>query len=131
MRDKMDGVENEILEHLERFGAACKLQNIGTQEEYLAAINSFLTGQEFLKLGHAVSGAQWNSAQMSVRRMREKCKVLGITCFDRWLSGIREAVQHRNREEALQIMTQMTAKRVQLRKLIAEQSAEGENLCGM
>ena len=89
-------------------------------ELYLLEIKAFLEGQDFLRLGHCISGSNWNGVMMNVRRMRENCKKLGMTCFDRWLMGIRDCAQRRNREEAVQIMTQITAKRVQLRKLFTE-----------
>ena len=89
-------------------------------EAYLAQIRAFLEGQDFLRLGHGINGSNWNSVMMNVRRMRENCKKLGITCFDRWFVGIRDCAQRRNKEGAIQIMTQITAKRVQLRKLFME-----------
>ena len=109
-----------LLEQLERLGAAdgkCITEN---EEVYLAQVKAFLEGQDFLRLGHGISGSNWNGVMMNVRRMRENCKKLGITCFDRWLMGIRDCAQRRNREEAVQLMTRITAKRVQLRRLFAE-----------
>lgn len=100
-------------------------QNRTEEQEYLAQISTFLRGQDFLRLGHNISMEQWNNVLMGLRRMRETCKRLGITCFDRWFSGISESARNRNREAGLQIMAQVTAKRVQLLKcLSAEETRE-------
>ena len=113
--------DSDVLKRLESMEAADRELMKGSEEEYLAEIKAFLEGQDFLRLGHGINSGSWNSVMMTVRRMREKCKGLGIPCFDRWLVGIRDASGRHNREEALQIMTRITAKRVQLRKLFLEE----------
>ena len=109
-----------LLEQLERLGAANMQANRLPEEEYLGQIKAFLEGQDFLRLGHGINGANWNSVMMNVRRIKGTCGRLGITCFDRWLSGIGNCAQRRNKEEAVQLMTQITAKRVQLRRLLTD-----------
>lgn len=109
-----------ILEQLAKLGAAEHAADLSEESlaVYLTQLKAFLEGQDFLRLGVGISHGQWNSVMMGVRRMRESCKKLGITCFDRLLVGIRDNAQRRNREEALQIMAQITVKRVQLRKIL-------------
>ena len=58
---------------------------------------------------------------MNCKRLKENCERLGIHCFDRWIMGVRDAIIRQNHAEALQIMTQITAKRVQLRSILAKE----------
>jgi len=88
----------------------------GTDPGQHEAVKAFLEGQDFLRLGHSISSGRWSSVIMTVRRMQETCRQLELTCFDRWLSGIRECALKNNKAAALQLMAQITAKRVQLRR---------------
>lgn len=93
---------------------------ITEQEEYLKKLRAFLEGQDFLKLGYALNGGQWDLAMLRINKMRTKTKELGITCFDHHFGLIRGAVLRRSRTEALQILTRITAKRVALRNILGK-----------
>ena len=100
---------------------------LGTQverivdREYIQNVRCFLQGQDFIKLGHCIQGKQWNLVMSNSNRLKMHCEELGITCFDMQLRGIRDAARRRDVNEALQIMSTITAKRVRIRNLLAEE----------
>lgn len=85
---------------------------------------AFLKGQDFLKLGHNISSGQWNLAMSCVKRMQKQCRELELEGFDRLLAGIQSACRSNNKQEALQLMTQITARRVQLRNRITQEAVK-------
>lgn len=113
-------MKEELIDRLAQLGAADRSRQELSEEEYISAIAGLLTGQDFMRLGHGINGGRWESVMMTVRRLKSNCNALGITCFDKGLDGIREAARRRNAADALQIMTQITAKRVRLRNMINE-----------
>lgn len=112
----------EQLHMLEQLSGADVKCAAGNAEEYLAELRRFLEGPEFMRLGHALNAGQWNAASMRVKAIRSKSGELGIRCFDRWLQGIRDCMVRGQKQEALQLMAQVTAKRVQLRKVFEEKN---------
>lgn len=74
----------------------------------------FIKGQDFLRLGQAISHHQWQAAAMTVRRMEQQVKKPGLEGFARPLAGIRQAIMRKDEREAKQIMANITARRVQL-----------------
>lgn len=90
-------------------------------KESIEKIKNFLQGQDFLRLGHCIQGRQWHLVMSNCSRMKQHCEELGITCFDTYLKGIRDAARHQNEKEALQIMSGMTARRVQVRNVLMEE----------
>lgn len=116
---------NALLEELGKMGALAPAGYEGKAGEYLAAVRNFLEGQEFLRLGHCLNGKQWELAMMHISKLKKHVNQLGITCFDKSLMGLREAAAHRNRSDALQIMAQITAKRVKLRNVMGTMSTLG------
>lgn len=91
---------------------------------YTEAVKSFLAGQDFLRLGRTIQGHQWHMVLSNSARMKNHCEELGITCFDNYLAGIRAAARRQDMKEALQIMSRITAKRVMVRNLLAEEREE-------
>lgn len=112
---------------MERYGRITALLGIkcesikSSEEQYIQEIRQFLQGQDFLRLGHCIQGKQWHLVMSNSARMKQHCDELGITCFDSYLKGIREAARHQNVNEALQLMSRITAKRVQARTLLSEE----------
>jgi len=98
-----------------------------SEQEYLDQLRTFLLGQDFMRLGHCIQGGRWNLVLNNSRKLKEKCAELGITCFDRYLEGLRGAARGKNTNEAVQVMSKITEKRVQLRNLLTEE----RELCGM
>lgn len=89
-------------------------------QSYRGEVRKLLQGQDFLRLGHCIQGKQWHLVMSNSARLKVRCGELGITCFDNYLRGIRDAARRQDSAEALQIMGMITAKRVQLRNLLAE-----------
>lgn len=89
--------------------------------KYVEAVKSFLAGQDFLRLGRNIQGHQWHLVLSNSARLKTHCNELGITCFDIYIAGIRAAARHQDTNEALQLMSRITARRVQLRNLLAEE----------
>ena len=94
------------------------------EAQYAEAVKCFLAGQDFMRLGRCIEGKQWHLVSSNSVRIKNHCSELGITCFDNYLIGIRAAVRSQNVSEALQIMSRITAKRVQIRNLLAEEKKE-------
>lgn len=92
-----------------------------SEEEYKEAVRQFLIGQDFVRLGRCIQGKQWHLVSSNSTRLKNHCGELGITCFDHYLRAIREAARRQNAAEGLQIMSRITAKRVQLRNMLAEE----------
>ncbi len=102
----------------------------GTQaeeREYLEKVRTLLLGQGFMRLGHCIQGGSWNLVLSNGRKLKKSCNELGVTCFDRYLDGMRGAAVSQNTTEAVQLMSRITEKRVQLRALLTEE----RELCGM
>ena len=91
-----------------------------SEEEYREAVRQFLIGLDFMRLGHCIQGKQWHLVLSNSARLKQHCSELGITCFDNYLRAIRDAARRQNEAECLQSMSRITAKRVQLRNMLAE-----------
>lgn len=90
------------------------------EQQYIQAVQRFLAGQDFVRLGHCIQGRQWHLVMSNSAKLKQHCTELGITCFDTYLKSLRDAARHQNLNEALQIMSRITVKRVQLRNLLSE-----------
>lgn len=109
-----------ILSELAQLGGAEPNSFEGQEEEYYEKLRAFLEGQDFLKLGYAIDGRRFELALMHVGKMKKKTEELKISCFDKYLKGLRGSLVNRSRSESLQIMTKITAKRVQLRNILGK-----------
>lgn len=69
-----------------------------------------------MKLGQAVNRGNWKIAALTVRRMEENIKKLGITAMERPLLAVRQSVNRKNTVEAKQALSVIIAKRVQMLK---------------
>lgn len=89
------------------------------EEQYIQKVQRFLSGQDFVRLGHCIQGRQWHLVMSNSEKLKQHCTELGITCFDAYLKSLRDVARHQNLSEALQIMSRITVKRVQLRNLLS------------
>ena len=97
-------------------------ESVGPDEQiYIEKVRCFLAGQDFARLGHCIQGKQWHLVMSNSARLKQHCAELGITCFDNYLKSLREAARRQNQNDALQIMSLITVKRVQLRNLLSEE----------
>ena len=74
----------------------------------------FLKSYDFLKLGENINHGNYQAAYMAASRMQKNAKEAGISIFDRQLISIKQCINARQKNEALNILTLMTNKRVQL-----------------
>ena len=73
-----------------------------------------------MKLGQAVNRGQWDSAMMTLRRMDQKVKKLGIKEFEQPMKGLRLALSGRNELQTKQILAMVVAKRVRMREMLRQ-----------
>lgn len=71
----------------------------------------FLKSQDFMRLGQAINREQWQSAFMTIRRLDERAKAVGIHDFERNFTGIRQCINRKEKEEAKQILAIVVNKR--------------------
>lgn len=84
----------------------------------------FLKSYDFLKLGENINHSNWQAAYMAAGRMQKNAAEAGIDTFNRQLIGIRQCINARQKTEALNILTLMVNKRVQMLKSIALSPSE-------
>ena len=75
---------------------------------------AFLKSYDFMRLGQAIVHGQWQSAAMTVRRMEAKAKELELGDFVRTLGNLRLIIMRKEEVQAKQILSTITARRVQL-----------------
>lgn len=78
------------------------------------ARKAFLNSFDFMRLGHAISCNNIQIAVMAARGLEETARRVELPDFERLLSSIRLAMISGNSTDALDIMTQLTARRVKL-----------------
>lgn len=78
------------------------------------ALKAFLNSFDFMRLGQAISSNNTQIAVMAARGLEETARRVDLPDFERLLSSIGLAMISGNSIEALNIMTQLTARRVKL-----------------
>ncbi len=87
-------------------------------EKYLEEVTSFVRSLEFMRLGQAISHKQWQAAAMKANKLTKEIQRLGITGFERPMTGVRQNVNRKNGEEALQALSLIINKRVKLLEIL-------------
>lgn len=85
---------------------------------YLEKWKKFLLSFDFMKAGQAVNKEKWEAAMMAVRRMESGAQFLGAISWERYFQGLRQAIIHKNKLEAKQVLATIIQKRVQILNLI-------------
>lgn len=118
-------MDTKMMQQLRAAGVDIQSETAGNEEskkegmsEYITELHRFLEGIDFLKTGQAVNRGQWESAAMCVRRLQQNAERLGVNCFQRTLTGLRQAVLRKNKSEAKQLLALIVQKRVQLRGIL-------------
>lgn len=93
---------------------------IGDSDKRREELLAFLESCDFMKLGQAVNRGQWDSAMMTLRRMDQKVKKLGIKEFEQPMKGLRLALSGRNELQTKQILAMVVAKRVRMREMLRQ-----------
>ena len=86
--------------------------------EFMQELSLFIRSYEFMRLGQSINHKQWQAAAMKVQKMTQTAKNLGMTGWEHLFTGIRQNINRKNDKEALQILSVMITKRVQLIELL-------------
>jgi hypothetical protein len=74
----------------------------------------FIKSYDFMRLGQAINHENWSGAGMTAQRMQKQAAELEMPDFERLFRNLKMAAAHREKKTALDILAQVTAKRVQL-----------------
>lgn len=87
-------------------------------EEYEAKLRQFILGQDFIRLGQTVNHGRWESAMMSIRRMSQQAESLGLECFQRQFTGLRQTIARKDIPETKNILSLVIVKRIQIQDVL-------------
>lgn len=79
-------------------------------------LRSFLAGTDFMRLGHAVETGNRQTAIMIVNGMQRQLAEAGSSLFARELINIKQCIANGAKADALEILSLMTVRRIQLQK---------------
>ncbi len=88
------------------------IENYG--DDYEEQLKKFINGYDFMKLGQAVNSGRFESAAMCVRRMSMEAEKLGLDCFQRSFTGLRQNIARKDGLEVKNILSLVIVKRIQL-----------------
>lgn len=74
----------------------------------------FLKSKDFMKIGQSIEHGAWQIAGMTAQRMQKNAKEIELSTFDRQLIGLKQCIASRNKTEALNILSLIVTKRVQM-----------------
>ncbi len=92
------------------------MENYG--EEYEEKLRQFILGHDFMRLGQTVNHGRWESAMMSIRRMSQQAESLGLECFQRQFTGLRQNVARKDIQETKNILSLVIVKRIQIQDVL-------------
>ncbi len=92
------------------------LENCG--EQYEEDLRRFISGYDFMRLGQAVNHMQWESAMMCIRRMSMQAEKLGLDCFARQFTGLRQNIARKDMQETKNILSLVITKRIQIQDVL-------------
>lgn len=79
-------------------------------EEKLEYMNDI----DFMRMGQAIAHEQWQVAFMTLRRLEQRAREIEFHDFGQQFVGLRYAIQREDIEEAKQVLTLITNKRVRI-----------------
>ena len=91
-------------------------------EEYFDKLYQFITGYDFMRLGQTVNNGRWESAMMSIRRMSMQADSLGLDCFQRQFTGLRQTIARKDIQETKNILSLVIVKRIQIQNVLKKLS---------
>ncbi|MBR4086003.1 MAG: hypothetical protein IKK33_17150 [Lachnospiraceae bacterium] len=92
------------------------IENFG--EEYEEQLRRFINGYDFMRLGQAVNSGRFESAAMCVRRMSIEAEKLGLECFQRQFTGLRQNIARKDGLEVKNILSLVIVKRIQIQDVL-------------
>lgn len=87
-------------------------------ESYIEELTKFIRSLEFMRLGQSISHKQWQAAAMKATKLTKEVQRLGIIGFERPMTGVRQNVNRKNAEEALQALSLIINKRVKMLEIL-------------
>lgn len=87
-------------------------------EGYEEKLRQFIMGYDFMRLGQTVNHSRWESAMMSIRRMSMQAESLGLDCFQRQFTGLRQNVARKDIQETKNILSLVIIKRIQIQDVL-------------
>lgn len=94
------------------------MENFG--EQYEEQLRKFISGYDFMRLGQAVQNNRWESAMMSIRRMSMQAEKLGLECFQRQFTGLRQNISRKDMQETKNILSLVIVKRIQIQDVLKQ-----------
>ena len=94
------------------------------EEEFYKNLSAFINSYDFMRLGQSIHHSQWQAAAMKAQKMTQTAKNLGMTGWEHLFTGIRQNINRKNEKEALQILSQMIAKRVQVKEYLGKEDGK-------
>ena len=82
--------------------------------DYINKLQGFINGYDFMRLGQAVNSGRFESAAMCVRRMSMEAEKLGLDCFQRQFTGLRQNIARKDTIEVKNILSLVVVKRIQI-----------------
>lgn len=83
-------------------------------EAYEEKLKLFLNSYDFMRLGQSVNSGRFESAAMCIRRMSMEADKLGLECFQRQFTGLRQNIARKDIQEVKNILSLVIVKRIQL-----------------
>ena len=102
-RRKLIGLKVNIEKGVEAYG-----------EAYEEKLKQFLGSYDFMRLGQSVNGGRFESAAMCIRRMSMEADKLGLECFQRPFTGLRQNIARKDTQEVTNSRRLVIVKRIQL-----------------
>lgn len=87
-------------------------------EQYTEQLYKFITGYDFMRLGQAINNSRWESAMMGIRRMSIQADKLGLDCFQRQFTGLRQNIARKDVQETKNILSLVIVKRIQIQDVL-------------
>lgn len=100
---KLKGLKVDIEKGMESYG-----------DSYEEMLKKFLGSFDFMRLGQAVNAGRFESAAMCIRRMGMEAEKLGLECFQRPFTGLRQNIARKDMQEVKNILSLVIVKRIQL-----------------
>ena len=107
LRDRLIGLKINVDKGIETYA-----------EQYDEELRKFITGYDFMRLGQTVNNMRWESAMMSIRRMSMQAEKLGLDCFHRQFTGLRQNVSRKDVQETKNILSLVIVKRIQIQDVL-------------
>nr|WP_317378196.1 hypothetical protein [uncultured Faecalimonas sp.] len=91
------------------------------EESYFQELEQFVRGQEFLRLGQAVTRGQWPAAMMAMRRIGQTMDRLKMKSMKKFLPQLQNAFARKNAAQAKNVLALLTQRRVQILRVLSEE----------